>query len=72
MLVMAYLKPISSMKTKTATRVHGRIERALDWTRVHGLREGDNPARWRGHLENLLPKPSKGKPNRHGRAHREG
>ncbi|WP_088100249.1 site-specific integrase [Xanthomonas retroflexus] len=64
-LVMACLKPIWSSKTETATRVRGRIERVLDWAKVHGLREGDNPARWRGHLENLLPKPSKVKPVRH-------
>lgn len=64
-LVMACLKPIWSTKTETATRVRGRIERVLDWAKVHGLRDGDNPARWRGHLENLLPKPSKVKPKRH-------
>ncbi|WP_349984439.1 tyrosine-type recombinase/integrase [Stenotrophomonas sp. WHRI 8082] len=64
-LVMACLRPIWSTKTETATRVRGRIERVLDWAKVHGLREGDNPARWRGHLENLLPKPSKVKPKRH-------
>lgn len=64
-LVMACLKPIWSTKTETATRVRGRIERVLDWAKVHGLREGENPARWRGHLENLLPKPSKVKPKRH-------
>lgn len=46
-------------KTETATRVRGRIERILDWARVNGLREGDNPARWRGHLDKLLPKPKK-------------
>lgn len=64
-LVMACLKPIWSTKTETATRVRGRIKRVLDWAKVHGLREGDNPARWRGHPEPLLPKPSKVKPKRH-------
>ncbi len=58
-LVMACLRPIWEAKTVTATRVRGRIERVLDWAKVHGMREGENPARWRGHLENLLPKPSK-------------
>ena len=62
---MACLKPIWSTKTETATCVRGRIERVLDWAKVHGLRKGDNPARWREHLENLLPKPSKAKPKRH-------
>jgi len=58
-IVMACLRPIWEAKTVTATRVRGRIERVLDWAKVHGMREGENPARWRGHLENLLPKPSK-------------
>ncbi len=58
-VVMACLRPIWEAKTVTATRVRGRIERVLDWAKVHGMREGENPARWRGHLENLLPKPSK-------------
>lgn len=50
----------------TATRVRGRIERVLDWAKVHGQRDGDNPARWRGNLENLLPKPTKvSKPKHH-------
>lgn len=58
-MVMACLRPIWAAKTVTATRVRGRIERVLDWAKVHGMREGENPARWRGHLESLLPKPSK-------------
>ncbi len=58
-MVMSCLKPIWESKTVTATRVRGRIERVLDWAKVHGMREGENPARWRGHLQNLLPKPSK-------------
>lgn len=57
--VMACLQPIWASKTETANRVRGRIERVLDWARVHGLRTGDNPARWRGHLDKLLPKPSR-------------
>ena len=46
-------------KNETATRVRGRIEKVLDWATVSGYRTGLNPARWRGHLDNLLPKPSK-------------
>ncbi|SOU10824.1 tyrosine-type recombinase/integrase [Xanthomonas arboricola] len=64
--VMACLRPIWNTKTETASRVRGRIERVLDWARVHGRREGENPARWRGHLDNLLPKPAKvRKPQHH-------
>lgn len=57
--VVRCLRKIWSDKTETATRVRGRIERILDWARVTGLREGENPARWRGHLDKLLPKPKK-------------
>ncbi len=65
-VVMSCLVPVWEAKTVTATRVRGRIERVLDWAKVHGMREGENPARWRGHLENLLPKPSKvSKPQHH-------
>lgn len=57
--IMQVLDPIWRQKTETATRVRGRIEQVLDWAKVHGHREGENPARWRGHLDHLLPKPSK-------------
>lgn len=57
--VLAILQPIWKDKTETAVRLRGRIEQVLDWARVRGFREGENPARWRGHLEQLLPKPSK-------------
>lgn len=57
--VLAILQPIWKEKTETAVRLRGRIEQVLDWARVRGFREGENPARWRGHLEQLLPKPSK-------------
>ena len=57
--VLAVLEPIWSTKTETASRVRGRIEQVLDWSRVRGYREGDNPARWRGHLDKLLPAPRK-------------
>lgn len=57
--VLQILRPIWSTKTETATRVRGRIEQVLDWARVQGLREGENPARWRGHLDKLLAAPQK-------------
>lgn len=63
--VMAALKPIWSAKPETANRVRQRIEAVLDYGSALGIREGDNPARWRGHLENLLPKPNKVKAVRH-------
>lgn len=58
-LVMKILQPIWSTKPETASRVRGRIERVLDWAKVSGFRTGENPARWRGHLDQLLPKKSK-------------
>lgn len=64
-MVMACLRPIWEKKTVTAGRVRGRIERVLDWARVHGMRDGENPARWRGHLDHLLPKPSKVRKEKH-------
>jgi integrase len=53
------LEPIWATKTETASRVRGRIECVLDWATVHGYRDGENPARWKGHLDKILPKPSK-------------
>lgn len=58
-LVMKVLEPIWKHKTETAARIRGRIESVLDWATVREYRQGDNPARWRGHLENLLARPSK-------------
>ena len=58
-LVMKVLEPIWATKTETATRVRGRIESVLDWATTRGYRRGENPARWKGHLANLLPKRSK-------------
>jgi integrase len=58
-LVMKVLDPIWSTKPETASRVRGRIESVLDWATARGYRQGENPARWKGHLENLLPKKSK-------------
>lgn len=53
-LVMKVLEPIWTEKTETASRLRGRIESILGWATVRGYRQGDNPARWRGHLDNLL------------------
>lgn len=58
-LVMQILEPIWSAKPETASRVRGRVERILDWAKVRGFRDGENPARWRGHLDHLLPAKTK-------------
>ncbi len=58
-LVRKVLDPIWTTKNETASRVRQRIESVLSWATVSGYRSGDNPARWRGHLDHLLPKPSK-------------
>jgi integrase len=57
--VLAVLEPIWNTKTETAKRLRGRIEVVLDWATTRGYRQGLNPARWRGHLDKLLAKPSK-------------
>jgi integrase len=57
--VLRVLEPIWLTTTETASRVRGRIEAVLGWAKVSGYRTGDNPARWRDHLENLLPACSK-------------
>ncbi len=57
--VMRVLEPIWIEKTETAKRLRGRIEMVLDWAGARGFRSGPNPARWRGHLDKLLAKPSK-------------
>ena len=54
-LVVKVLEPIWSTKTETASRVRGRIEAILDWAKVRGFRAGENPARWKGHLDHILP-----------------
>jgi integrase len=64
-LVMRVLKPIWRKKTETASRLRGRIESVLDWARVHGYRSGENPARWKGNLDHLLPAKSKVRPVQH-------
>ena len=63
--IVRVLGPMWSTKTETATRVRGRIEKVLDWARVHGYRDGENPARWRGHLDKLLPPPRRVKKVEH-------
>ncbi len=50
------LNPIWIKKHETASRLRGRIESVIDWATAHGMRKGDNPARWKGHLEHLLAK----------------
>lgn len=68
--VLACLRPIwkasdQGGKVETATRVRGRIERIWDAEKVAGNVTGENPARWKGHLEHLLPKPRKVQPQGH-------
>ncbi|WP_316173381.1 MULTISPECIES: tyrosine-type recombinase/integrase [unclassified Bradyrhizobium] len=58
-LVMKIIEPLWSKKPETASRLRGRIEAVLDWATVRGFRQGENPARWRGHLDKLLPARSK-------------
>lgn len=53
--VLKALTPIWQEKAETASRLRGRIERVLDYAKVKGWREGENPALWRGHLKNALP-----------------
>jgi integrase len=57
--VMEILEPIWVTKTESAKRLRGRIESILDWAKVAGYRQGENPARWKGHLDHLLAKPGK-------------
>ncbi|RXG85355.1 tyrosine-type recombinase/integrase [Bradyrhizobium zhanjiangense] len=63
--VMKILQPIWNTKTETASRVRGRIEKVLDRAKALKLRTGENPARWTGHLDQLLPAKSQVKPVRH-------
>ena len=57
--IVDILKPIWSTKNETATRIRGRIENVMDWATVMGQRSGENPARWKGKLQVLLPTISK-------------
>src|SRR6185295_12858456 len=58
-LVLRALERIWTEKPETASRVRGRIESILDWATARKHRQGENPARWKGHLDKLLPKRSK-------------
>lgn len=57
--VLNALKPIWLTKSETASRLRGRIEAVLNWGAVHGYRQGENPARWKGHIEMILPAKSR-------------
>ena len=67
-LIMKVLEPIWSEKPETASRVRGRIEAVLDWAAAREFRQGENPARWRGHLNTLLPAPTKVRKIKHHKA----
>lgn len=58
-LILKVLEPVWTEKPETASRVRGRVESILDWATARGYRTGENPARWRGHLDKLLPARSK-------------
>jgi hypothetical protein len=58
-LILRVLTPIWKTKTTTADRLRGRIERVLSWAKGRGLRSGENPARWQGHLDEMLAAPGK-------------
>jgi integrase len=57
--VLQVIEPIWHTKPETASRVRGRIESVIDWAHARGYRNGENPARWRGHLQKLLPAKAK-------------
>ncbi|MCC2654631.1 MAG: integrase, partial [Microvirga sp.] len=57
--VLRVLRPIWLTKSETASRLRGRIERVLDFAKARGMRTGENPARWRGHLDAVLPRRQK-------------
>lgn len=63
--VMRVLDPIWKTTPETASRLRGRIERVLDWAKVRGFRNGENPARWRGHLDKVFPARAKARPTVH-------
>ena len=66
--ILAVLNPIWAEKTETANRLRLRIEQVLNWAKVSGYREGKNPARWKGNLSEVLPKPNKIKKKIHFKA----
>lgn len=63
--VLRVLEPIWHSRTETASRVRGYIEGILAWATVKGFRQGDNPARWKGHLKEALPSPTAIAPDKH-------
>ena len=63
--VTKIIEPLWATKTETASRLRGRIEAVLDYAMTNRWRQGENPARWRGHLEHVLPKRSKVAPVEH-------
>ena len=64
-LIMRVVEPVWSRKTATASQLRGRIENVIDWATARGYRDGANPARWRGHLDKLLPAKGKIAPVKH-------
>ncbi len=66
--IVSILEPIWTTKSETASRLRGRIERVLDWATVSGYREGENPARWKGTLDAILPRLSRVRKVQHHRA----
>lgn len=64
-LVLKVIEPLWNKKPETAGRIRGRIEAILDWAKARGYRAGENPARWRGHLANVLPARTKLRRVRH-------
>jgi integrase len=64
-LVLKVLNPIWTTKPETGSRVRSRVESVLDWAKARGFRSGDNPARWRGNLDHLLPAKTKVRAVRH-------
>jgi integrase len=64
-MILKIIKPMWHDTTETANRVRGRIEQVLNWATAHDFREGANPARWKGHLDKLLPARSKVAPVKH-------
>lgn len=53
--IVSIIEPLWSDRTETASRLRGRIENVLDWAAVRGYRKRENPARWKGHLDQILP-----------------
>ena len=63
--ILQILEPLWLTNTETASRLRGRLEKILDWARVKGFRQDENPARWKGHLDKLLPKKSRVQKKKH-------